>query len=363
MHKLVTILLLLSATPAYPCATFALPDNRMPDFKKAQPQTIPNTIIAKSYEWHDESGLVFINKRGIKKQSLVLLPSDKPATWQSRFASLTFNQYGREFPVGGINEQGIVIEASILNLTQYPKPNNLPTVNELNFVQYLLDQAKSTDHAIELAKKVRITPIYAKLHYFVCSPEGSCGVIEFLDGKLITSSGAFIESPIALTNSPFKKCYNAWAERNMNITAIKYYRFINLYKLIINAIKSKNNNITTAWNILKWLTSNSFSPMQWQIVYEAGEKQVHFRTREHKSIKTVNLNNFELDCNKPALITSLISDATGDISKSFTPYTQKANYILVANSLRLLDKNISQEKISLIANYPQQFKCMLNKND
>ena len=32
------------------------------------------------------------------------------AQWQSKYASVTFNQYGVELPTGGINEKGLVVE-------------------------------------------------------------------------------------------------------------------------------------------------------------------------------------------------------------------------------------------------------------
>ncbi len=53
-------------------------------------------LVGKSYDWNDERGLVVVNKRGVIKRALVLSPGNAPARWTSRFASLTFNQYGRE---------------------------------------------------------------------------------------------------------------------------------------------------------------------------------------------------------------------------------------------------------------------------
>ena len=33
-----------------------------------------------------------------------------PASWVSKYGSVTFNQYGRELPTGGMNEAGLVVE-------------------------------------------------------------------------------------------------------------------------------------------------------------------------------------------------------------------------------------------------------------
>jgi choloylglycine hydrolase len=32
----------------------------------------------------------------------------KTISWISKYGSITFNQYGREFPTGGMNEKGLV---------------------------------------------------------------------------------------------------------------------------------------------------------------------------------------------------------------------------------------------------------------
>src|SRR5512140_604621 len=118
MRFLGPLLLLLAAPPARPCSAFLLDAPSGP-------------VVAKGYDWSDERGLVVINKRGVEKRALVLAPSDTPATWRSRLASLTFNQYGRELPNGGMNEAGLVVEVLILPSTVFSAPDGRPVVTEL----------------------------------------------------------------------------------------------------------------------------------------------------------------------------------------------------------------------------------------
>src|SRR5436305_12805815 len=73
--------------PASACTTFML-------------ERGGDRVVGKSYDWYMGQGLVLINKRGTAKRSLPAKPSDQPAQWLSRHASVTFNQYGREFPGG-----------------------------------------------------------------------------------------------------------------------------------------------------------------------------------------------------------------------------------------------------------------------
>ena len=75
----------------------------------------------------------------------------KPFTWTSRFGSLTFNQYGREFPSGGINEKGLVVELMWLDDTRYPAPDGRGELPTLQWIQYQLDTAANVDDANSFA--------------------------------------------------------------------------------------------------------------------------------------------------------------------------------------------------------------------
>jgi penicillin V acylase-like amidase (Ntn superfamily) len=121
-------------------------------------------LVGKSYDWSDERGLVIVNKRGVRKEALVLSPADAPAHWTSRLASLTFNQYGRELPNGGVNAGGLVVEVLMLPESRFPQRDGRPVVTELGLVQYLLDLAGTTAEAVALARDVRVAPAYANVH-------------------------------------------------------------------------------------------------------------------------------------------------------------------------------------------------------
>src|ERR1700755_3020224 len=74
-------------------------------------------LFGKNYDWNIGDGLIFVNKRGVSKEGA----ADKNAArWVSKYGSVTFNQYGRENPSGGMNEAGLVIELMWLEWTKYP---------------------------------------------------------------------------------------------------------------------------------------------------------------------------------------------------------------------------------------------------
>jgi penicillin V acylase-like amidase (Ntn superfamily) len=49
---------------------------------------------------------VLINKRGLEKSSAV---EQSPARWTSCYGSVAFVQFGRDNPMSGMNEAGLVV--------------------------------------------------------------------------------------------------------------------------------------------------------------------------------------------------------------------------------------------------------------
>ena len=54
--------------------------------------------------------------------------------WTSTYGSATFNQYGREFPMGAMNEAGLVVETMMLDETEYPEADSRPAINILQWI-------------------------------------------------------------------------------------------------------------------------------------------------------------------------------------------------------------------------------------
>ena len=98
-----------------------------------------SVVFGKNYDFGIGYGMLVVNKRGVAKASRIE-PPDRPAHWTSRYGSVTFNQFGREFPSGGMNESGLVVELMWLDASQYPPPDSRPAVGVLEWIQYQLDQ-------------------------------------------------------------------------------------------------------------------------------------------------------------------------------------------------------------------------------
>src|SRR4029078_10550574 len=98
--------------------------------------------------------------------------------WRSRYGSITFNQYGKEFPTGGMNEKGLVVELMWLDETKYPSADKRPAIGVLQWIQYQLDNSTTIDEVIATDKKLRISATgTTPLHYLVADAYGKVATI------------------------------------------------------------------------------------------------------------------------------------------------------------------------------------------
>lgn len=63
--------------------------------------------------------------------------------------------------------------------TFYPLLDNRPAVNELQWVQFQLDNCSTIDEVIKSDKFIRISKINQDLHFLICDKSGNTAVIEF----------------------------------------------------------------------------------------------------------------------------------------------------------------------------------------
>ncbi len=184
-----SLLLILFAfiIQALPCTTFCL-------------KSKGEVLFGKNYDWRIGDGLLFVNKRGVEKEGAA---DNNAAKWISKYGSVTFNQYGRESPSGGMNEAGLVIELMWLDDTQYPKTENKPTVDVLEWIQYNLDTAATVDEVIRNTETLLISSDI-KLHYLVNDVNGNSATVEYLNGKFVPHTGE--QLPVrTLTNDTYDR--------------------------------------------------------------------------------------------------------------------------------------------------------------
>src|SRR5689334_24828549 len=183
------LVLTLSINSSFGCTTFCL-------------RTKGRVLFGRNYDWNIGDGLIFVNKRGVAKTANAG-GATNPAKWISHYGSVTFNQYGRENPTGGMNEAGLVVEELWLDETEYAHDKTLPAIDTQEWIQYELDTSATVEEAIANARKVRIDSD-VKVHFLIGYKLGNAVRIEFLKGSLIAHSGKDLGIQ-ALTNDTYAK--------------------------------------------------------------------------------------------------------------------------------------------------------------
>jgi hypothetical protein len=305
-------------------------------------------VVGKSYDWHMGQGLVFTNKVGVAKRALTVDPRDTPATWISRHASLTFNQYGREFPNGGMNDAGLVVEILWLDSSRYEARDARPALNELQWIQYQLDSFATVAEMTAAAAELRVAPVYANVHYLACDQGARCAAFEWLAGKLRVTPGARV-----LTNHSHEESKLWAARRNKPPVGLgSLERFARTSRAVANP--ASGDPVPSAFTILDGVRG---AGSQWNIVYEPRHLRVHFRTRASRRIKSIDLATIARDCATPVQMLDVDSDLGGDATDKLAPYSAETNARLVERSLRPLARQILPGAVQLLARYPAALSC------
>lgn len=315
--------------------------------------------VAKSYDWHQEDALVYVNKRNVAKASIKVFPHDIPVTWISKYGSITFNQYGRELPNGGLNEAGLVVEVMEFQSAEYEQADARPSVNESQWVQYMLDNAASIQEIRSLAPNLRVSKILVPLHYMACDSSGSCATMEYINGQLVVTSQTDDRTKV-LTN-------NSYAESLAYLSQFARFggdrptptgpgslnRFVRAaYFLDQGSSKNQADQFSRGF---EGLNSVKTSITQWNIVYDIQGKRVAFNSRSAAPIKWINMNAFAFECSKPAMALPMISQEAGDATTRFTPYQFTQNYDLIQRSM---SGQVPKELMEAAAHLPEQTSCV-----
>ena len=328
-------LLLLFAREATACTTFC---SREP------------LLFGKNYDWSVGDGLLIVNKRNVGKEALA---EDRPARWTSRFGSVTFNQYGREFPNGGMNERGLVVELMWLDETEYPAPDARQGLPNLQWIQYQLDTAATVNDVVASDKRVRITSGgEAKIHFLVADATGEVAAIEYLKGRMVVHRGAELPHR-ALTNHTYASSVEHVRRQIVGNSRSSLDRFARAAR----ALDTGPGTVEDAFAVLQNVAQDDDT--QWSIVYDIGARRVHFRTRTHRDVRWLDLDDLVFGCDTPVQRVSLHERHRGDLAPQLRPCTFEANLALVRAAFTQTEflRGVTAAEIEQHARFPEQTTC------
>jgi len=318
MKKLLPILILtgLFVTNSNACVTFVLKNNK-------------SLVYGWNYEFDAGSGFLITNKTGLLKTSFVQ-QNETPITWISKYGSVTFNQWGKEFPSGGINEKGLVVVQTMYIKTKYPDPDTRPSISELQWIQFQLDNFSTVQEVIDNDIFLRISNNSIPLHYMICDKIGTVAVIEFINSKMICHKGNELLFPV-LANDSYEdslielrkyKGFGGTLEIPTNSTGPKSGNFI-----IASDNVKKSDNIENIINYSFKTLSISSEPRrtQWTVVFDLKNMDIHFRSLDNKNIKIISLKKFDFACNSTVKMLDISEDSAENLMDY--NYSIDVNYI------------------------------------
>lgn len=348
MHNFILIILIAFGY-CFPCSSFLLKDDS-------------TFYVGKNYDWDVENGRIIINTRDIHK---IAFKVKNPVSWTSKYASITFNQYGQDFPCGGMNEKGLVIEALWLNETIYPKStDSLQNIDNMQWIQYHLDNSSNINDIIKFDSTFQISPTSSSaVHCFISDKSGKSLIFESVDGITHHYRTENNNSPFLTNNSYDKsikmlnKCKIFGGDLEVPKGKGSITRFIQIGIALKNYSEQQSTPIEYSFNILKSVSLGMYT--KWSIVYDINNLTVYYKSKSAMKIKSVKLTDFNLNCTGNSKSIQIVNNYKGNISSYFNVFTLDQNKEMVLESfqktpfLKYMDPEYTKE----IYGYPENFEC------
>jgi penicillin V acylase-like amidase (Ntn superfamily) len=294
-----------------------------------------------------------VNPAGLQKRGF------QPAAprWTAKFGSVTFNQFGRDNPMGGMNEAGLVVELMWLDATRYPAKDGRSPLGVLEWIQYQLDTAATVADVLDSDKKVRISG-GAPLHYLVSDESGRAATVEFLDGKLVAHVDEKLPVQV-LTNSTYRESLDYLTSRKGktpggNGSTERFARAA----MQLQALQASEPEkpVDAIFGVL----DNVAQPnTRWSIVYDQTKRVIYFRTDVHRPIRFVALDALSFKCIDGAKLLDIDTRVEGDVVKKFKYYSAAANLAFITRTYAAtsVTRNTPADEVAAIAGHPDTAMC------
>lgn len=350
MKKLLAFLLLVLYAPfAFACTTFLLSRDGKHYF-------------GRNYDWITGNGVVLVNARGLQKTSLKA-DGSKTLDWVSKFGSVTFNQYGKENPTGGMNEKGLVVELMWLQEARYPGADSRPAVDVLQWIQYQLDCSETVEDVIASDRVLRIASSgNAPLHYLVADAQGHAAAIEFLDGKMVVHKGADLPYPV-LANTVYSEALQRTAPSAQQPARTFNDNSLARFATACSMVTRFKDPATTAapvdyaFSILDKVAQGDYT--KWSIVYDISGRGIHFTTHDRRERKFLSFGDVNFSCSAPLQAFPLESTKSGNIAPALAPLDASTHRSILEKSVKESRAHVQlpKEEVDKVAGYFSLPRC------
>ncbi len=303
-------LMSLATTAALACSTVMLGPSDRP-------------LVAYSFDFAATgTGFVVVNPAEAKRRSVM---EDAPARWATRHGSVTFNQIGPGMPTAGMNTSGLVVSLMWNDGVVYDRRGTGPVLNELEFIQHLLDTSGSVDEALTALNDVRIDG-RVPIHFFLADSVGNTAVVTPTAGGVFVHAGEDMSIP-ALTNTSYpvlmekisgfqgfggdRKAPSGDTSRDPN----------SLERFVIAATASRHAGPSSptsdqAFDVLDKLAN---SETRWQIVFDPKLQRIELRITGQEGVHQIDMRKIDFRCHERPLAAELTKISATDLSADLAP--------------------------------------------
>jgi len=275
-------------------------------------------------------GMVFVNKRGVFKlgrtwSELSTAGRENPSSfcWISRYGSVTYNAFGRDLPDGGMNEAGLFIW-EMNEDPEYPVNTGKPKLDQMSWMQYVLDNFSTTEEALQSATDIEISGW--GWHFFIGDASGDCAALTFVDGKPVIHRGVSMPVP-ALFNTPYDRemevasyyqGFGGQYEVEMNNPHVP--RFVKTGTLIDSYCPSENI-VDYGLGMLDSIAV--FDKPEWSILFDVREKEVYYKTRQTPEIKKLSMHSVDFSNQQPVQVLNMDVNPEISVEQALHPYSNQ----------------------------------------
>lgn len=146
-------------------------------------------LVGRNLDWKHDACLVLRVHRGGQVASasvidLAYLNMNRPDLAETNLWDRIPLLFAPYYVNDGMNAHGVAITGMTLDGSRPPRDPAEPDILHGTEMRLVLDDAKSTDEAIELLQRYNIHFVETKCHYLIADASGRSAVVEFLDGQL-----------------------------------------------------------------------------------------------------------------------------------------------------------------------------------
>ena len=297
-------------------------------------------VLGRNLDWPlDIPGQVVVTPRGVCKALLPWKgewPSGRreyePTRWTSRFASITFTRFGRDFIESGMNEAGLSVAQANL-YADYPAEDGRAGMSGTQWMQYLLDRYASVDEALAHLHDLRLDG--EGWHYLLADAGGGCAVIEFHDGRVLVRSGE-AEAVCAMTNTAYDKALSHLpldrsfgGQLDIASNDDSYGRFLRMAIGMRNPVSGESAT-DLAFRILEDVRAIDTQRM---VVFDLAGRRVSWIEPGGDAIRRLEFSRLDLETGATVRVMDIGEGAGTDTYSSLRDYADADNRDLVRSAI------------------------------